>query len=302
MARKRKNIIFGGIIFLIIILIGITTHLVRLGFKAQGPLMFLPYLESPVVLQAPQYEYTTTDVNWIVDGQRVRGTVFIPKTRRLQKPLVIYSHGFNCQCELLKNKARSLAAAGVAVLVYDFRGGSLRGQSEGNMRRMTVNTEQQDLESALSLVRTWRWVDKGRIFLMGESFGGLVSGLVASKHSELRGVVLCFPALMSSENARRNFKSDGAVPDSIVVGDMVTGKSFWQALRHIDIYKELSKYTGRVLILHGLKDKMVDPSCSVRANRVYHHSELFLIEDSGHGFGGDDNRSTLNTIYQFVMK
>lgn len=68
---------------------------------------------------------------------------------------------------------------------------------------MTVGTECEDLETVIDCVKELDYVDPGRIFLQGESMGGLVSALVAARRPEnIRAQVLWYPAFVVPEGAK----------------------------------------------------------------------------------------------------
>ncbi|WP_243156384.1 alpha/beta hydrolase [Clostridium sp. C8-1-8] len=263
---------------------------------------FLCYLQDPGTLTKKQYHYNTTVIKVKNSGQTIRGTLYVPDDKKKTREILIMSHGFNCQSALLANKAKSLAESGIATLIFDFRGGSFRGQSDGVTESMTYLTEVSDLECIMKEVKNYEWVDQSKIYLMGESFGGLVSALTAAQHSDVAGLILCFPAFSSADSARINFSSIEAIPKTFAVGKMTTGSDFWKTLYNLDVYKEIGKYEGNVIIMHGTEDQNVDPKYSIKANNIYKNSELFLLEGAGHGFGGNDAKSSLKTIYSFITK
>lgn len=277
-------------------------NLINEGNHGKGALAFLCYLQNPGALAETQYSYQETAIEVANNGETIRGTLYVPDDNREAREILIISHGFNCQSALLANKAKSLAASGIATLIFDFRGGSLRGQSDGAFENMTYLTEISDLECMMKKVKSYKWVDQSKIYLMGESFGGLVSALTAAQNPDVAGLILCFPALSSVDSARANFTSIDDIPETLAVGKMSTGKEFWKTLYNLDVYNKIGNYKGRVIIMHGTKDQNVDPKYSIKANNVYKNSELFLIEGAGHGFGSKDAQSTLKTIYQFVTQ
>ncbi|MCH4191112.1 MAG: lysophospholipase [Butyrivibrio sp.] len=301
MWKKVRKMIAMILLVLLICFTALTGYTAEQGFHGKGALAFLLYLQSPMKLTEKQYEYTKNEIEVMNEGQKIKGTLYVPKDGKGTRKILIFSHGFNCQSDLLKNKAKSLAASGIATLVFDFRGGSQRGQSEGEMKDMTVDTEISDLNAVVTMVKqNYRWVDHNRIYLMGESFGGMVSALTAVQRQDIAGLILCFPAFSAPESARKTFKTTDDIPDTVNVGGMVTGKKFWASLWNLDVYKEIAAYKGKVLIMHGTNDPRVDPSYSVKADQVYDDSELFLIEGAGHGFGCADGKSSLKTVLCFI--
>ena len=300
MKKKAKKIILYSVLAVVLLIVAFVGFLAHIGFEGRGPLLFLSYFESPVQLTAKQYEYTAIPFSVENQGEKIVGTMYVPQDNQIRRKVLIYSPGFSCPGTWLAGKAESLAAAGTATVTFDFRGGSHLSKSEGQTKRMTFATEMSDLNRVIDYVRSQQWADSTGIYLLGESFGGLVSALTAAQRKDIAGLILWFPALHSGESARNYFATTEAIPDSLQVGDMLTGKAFWQSLLALDVYREISRYTGRVLIIHGTDDQQVSPDYSVSANRLYQHSELVLLEGGDHGFGGNNAKSALKTVLHFV--
>lgn len=149
--KRRKTVLI--IILCVLLVLGIGGYkLYQTGMSGNGPLAALLYLQSPIALTDTQYEVEVSTLEIENDGQRIIGTLFLPKDGRSTREVLIFSHGFNCQSQLLANKATSLAQSGIATVTFDFRGGSLRGQSEGEMTDMTYLTEISDLLNSVTLL------------------------------------------------------------------------------------------------------------------------------------------------------
>jgi dienelactone hydrolase len=91
----------------------------------------------------------------------------IPKPR----PLVVMGHGLGANREMgLDRYARRFAAAGMAVLVFDYRH---FGASQGAPRQLlNIPRQREDWRAAIAYARTLRGIDATRIALWGTSFGG----------------------------------------------------------------------------------------------------------------------------------
>jgi len=294
----KKILKIIGIIILCIVIVA--SVFIYRGIKGHGTLNFLSYLAGPFELTDTVYEVQENAIEVVNDNETIRGKMFIPDDGADTRNVVILSHGFNCACNLLENKAKSLAASGVATVVFDFRGGSHNSQSDGTDTDMTVYTEISDLNAVIDYVKQMEWFSEDGLFLMGESFGGMVSALTAAERNDVSGLILCFPALHSADSARENWESVDDIPETLAVGNMTTSKAFWETLWNLDIFEKISSYTGRVIIFHGTSDPNVDYHYSIKANEIYENSELFLVEGAEHCFGGDDALSVLKSIYYFV--
>ncbi len=215
----------------------------------------------------------TSDFSCINQDKTIRGVEYLPAGEKL--PAVIMSHGFGgCQAEM-SGWAERLAEMGLAVYTYDFCGGG-RGISDGDTADMTVLTEREDLATVLSYVQALPYTDNDRIVLWGFSQGGFVSALAAARIGEqIRGLVLIYPAFCIPDDGRAGvmpgtpgFDPDH-IPEILMAGDMRVGKAYVEVSQKIDIYREIVKYRGNVLIVHGLSDAMVNYNYSVHAYRAY---------------------------------
>ena len=215
----------------------------------------------------------TSDFSCINQDKTIRGVEYLPAGEKL--PAVIMSHGFGgCQAGLT-DWAERLAEMGLAVYTYDFCGGG-RGISDGDTADMTVLTEREDLATVLAYVQALPYTDNDRIVLWGFSQGGFVSALAAARIGEqIRGLVLIYPAFCIPDDGRAGvmpgtpgFDPDH-IPEILMAGDMRVGKAYVEVSQKIDIYREIVKYRGNVLIVHGLSDAMVNYNYSVHAYRAY---------------------------------
>ena len=215
----------------------------------------------------------TSDFSCINQDKTIRGVEYLPAGEKL--PAVIMSHGFGgCQAEM-SDWAEQLAEMGLAVYTYDFCGGG-RGISDGDTADMTVLTEREDLATVLAYVKALPYTDNDRIVLWGFSQGGFVSALAAARIGEqIRGLVLIYPAFCIPDDGRAGvmpgtpgFDPDH-IPEILMAGDMRVGKAYVEVSQKIDIYREIVKYRGNVLIVHGLSDAMVNYNYSVHAYRAY---------------------------------
>ena len=258
---------------------------------------------KPFALTKTQYAVNKQEFQAESDGKAIVGSIFVPDDGQALHPVVIFSHGFANIGTWLNYKAESLAASGFITLTFDFRGGSSLSRSEGKTQDMTIGTETADLMAVIDAVKQLPGVDTGKLYLLGESYGGLVSARTAAKRDDIAGLILCYPALHSADAAHAAFASYDSIPETLAVGSVVTGRAMWQELWDMDIYADIAPYTGPVLILHGTADTDVPYSYSVRAYRQYENAQLVLVEGGTHCFlDKDDEKTVFHTIYQFLAK
>ena len=108
------------------------------------------------------------------------------------KAYIIAFHGWGTHSDRLKLPAEYLTEKGYAVYAYDFRGHYRNtGEIPGHIDSM--DHIQKDIVLFMDTVREVA-KDK-KIFLMGHSFGGLISLIFAINHPALPGVLISSPLL-----------------------------------------------------------------------------------------------------------
>ena len=113
-------------------------------------------------------------------GKRLRGMIHKPGTGARRVPGVVFFHGFTgdrMESHWIFIKcARALAKAGIAALRFDFYGS---GESDGEFREVTLQSEIADAKSAVNFFRKQKGIDGGRLGICGLSMGGAVAATVA---------------------------------------------------------------------------------------------------------------------------
>lgn len=109
------------------------------------------------------------------------------------RPCVVMAHGFSGTRDSgLQSFAKPIAAAGIDVLVFDYRG---FGDSEGTPRQdVSVKRQREDVHAALAAARNLPGVDRDRIALWGYSYGGGYAIAVAAQERSVAAIVSMNPA------------------------------------------------------------------------------------------------------------
>ena len=129
-----------------------------------------------------------------------RGTVcrgwltYPPDAAQHAVPLVLMAHGFGATRDmLLEPYARRFNAAGLATLIFDYRG---FGASDGEPRNvLSPPGEVADWHAALAYARTLPGIDPDRIALWGTSFAGGLVVIVAAEDGRIAATVSQCPLL-----------------------------------------------------------------------------------------------------------
>lgn len=235
-------------------------------------------------------------------GRVVRG-FFIEPQGMESFPLVICSHGYNGTGDGAYKLAEYFAKNGCGAVSFDFCGGSVNSKSDMATTDMTLDTQKEDLLAVIEKMSSFNRVDKSRIYLFGESQGGMVTTLAASEISEkIDAVVLLYPAFCIPDNWNERFKEDEDIPDEHEFWGMKLGRGFFENLRSIDAYKVINKLPNRVMIMHGEDDKVVPISYSERAKDLMPSAEFERFENEGHGFSEAGYDKMMRMAYSFVSK
>lgn len=239
------------------------------------------------------------------NGMMIKGRLYLPdeksgesEERKGKLPLVIFSHGFGSNFRELEHHGAGFAESGICCLFFDFCGGGMQSQSDGTMEEMTVESECADLETVLADAAKLDWVDPEKIFLQGESMGGLVSALVAARHPrDVKALILWYPAFSIPEEARRRHMAG----ETQVFG-ITLGRAFDEQARKIDVYGRISEYPGPVLLIHGTEDSVAPISCSERALSAYRQARLIRMPGAGHGYEGADSAAAREHSIAFIRE
>lgn len=203
-------------------------------------------------------------------------------------PMVILMHGFMSSKRLypIPNIMKSLASAGIASISFDF---NAHGKSEGSFVNMTISSEISDAKAVYDYVASLPHVSS--VALLGHSQGGVIAGMVAGQLEESASKPVCVvqmaPAAVLKDDAIAGQcmgkKYDPANPPEYVnVFFHKLGRPFIKEAQTLPIYEISSKYSGKVCLIHGKKDKIVPFSYSEKYSRSYKDSVLYLLDEEGH--------------------
>ena len=148
------------------------------------------------------FRFEKTRVSFESNGLNCAGYLYRPMNMSDHVPCVILANGFsNTMDWILPAYAERFAAAGFAVLIFDYR---YFGESEGQPRQLiSVEHQREDIRSAIRFSRTLAGIDPNRIALWGTSLGGGHVIAVAAAEPSIAAVIAQVPGLdMVSNEAR----------------------------------------------------------------------------------------------------
>lgn len=246
----------------------------------------------------PEYEYTAEELMC----ENVYGLMWKPK-KEGEMPLIIYAHGFNGDHADGGGYAQVFAKHGIATYCLDFVGGKRHSYSGGDIMDMSPVTEAKDLIKVLETAKTWDFVDQDKIYVFGESLGGLAAVLAAGEQPELMDrLILLYPALDEIAIGKAVFGAEEFIPNEIPISNNLSiGKRFYADLLDIDLEKEIKKFKKPVFLAHGTMDEVVHVQASREAAELYKEVVYCEYEDQGHGFDERGTKRLMNDIYDFLF-
>jgi len=223
------------------------------------------------------------------NNMTLRGFIYRPdayvENENIKYPTVIFSHGFGSSCRFFFHHAEEIIKSNIVCVMFDFIGGGVECYSDGQMREMTLLTEKEDLEEVLNFTKNLDYVDTNKLFLWGESQGGVISTLVGANNIDsISGMILWYPAFVIPDDSKKRLETGNTDIFGIELNP-----SYDQVAANIDIYSEIEKYTNSVMIIHGDKDPVVPIEYSKRALQTFNDSSLIVIKDAEHGY--NENQS-----------
>lgn len=253
-----------------------------------------------------QAKYQVIDQIWRIQQDRVDiyGHIYLPQGLAGKKKAVILAHGLAGNYRDLTSYAKYLASRGYVAYTFDFPGGAKNGQSSGvDQLKMSIFTEEKNLQLVLNTIKNRTDVDRKQVSLLGESQGGAVAAMLASKYpQEVKSLILLYPAFSITDYAQAAFKSEKQVPDKLNLFGFTIGKAYFENLFKYNLLKEATKYHGPVLIMHGTSDMIIPDSYSIKANKKFKHSKLYLFKGAGHDFKGKYHSRADTLIDKFLQK
>ncbi len=212
------------------------------------------------------------------------GDIYMPDSDG-KFPAIVMGHGYNGSGKDFKREAFYYASNGYIALSIDFCGGSVNSRSTGKTTDMTVFTEKSDALAAFSYVKSLDNVDPDHIYMFGGSQGGFVASLATEElMDQVKGLILYFPAFCIPDNWKNTYPELSDIPDENDFWGMKLGRNFFESIHDFDVFDNIGKYEGNVLIFHGDKDNLVPIDYSKKAVSIYPHAKLIIMPNEGHGF------------------
>ena len=235
----------------------------------------------------------------------IRGHVYGKKEE--PQHAVILSHGFLANERMCRKYAKLLADMGYLAVTYDFCGGGIISHSDGHSKDMTIFTEKADLTAAVKGVK--ERFSPLSISLLGCSQGGFVSGLLAAElgADAVDRLVMFYPAVCIPDDARKGkmmvYRFDpGSIPDVLGRFPMRLDGEYARTVINMNPYREMSGYTGPVLLVHGTADRIVNIRYARKLKEIYPDCRYEEIEGGGHMFRGKADEQACRILQTFMKR
>jgi len=208
-----------------------------------------------------------------------------------------YSH------EMTAGSANALVQHGFTCYTFDYRGCSYTNRSGGDLMSCSILTERDELVAVIDHFAQQEFIDPSRIYLIGQSLGGVVAALAAAQRpSMVSKMILMYPAFHAFDVMAQTYPSVDAVPAVIEnylgIPGLELGGKFIIDILQCDFDKEIKPYDNPVLVIHGTADALVPLSYGEKAAASYRQSRLFVVPEAEHGFQVDEK--TVNEVVDFL--
>ncbi|MBQ6466776.1 MAG: alpha/beta hydrolase [Clostridia bacterium] len=245
------------------------------------------------------------------DNLEISGTVIRPAGKS-SCPVAVLCHELMGNRQYVAHYAGLLASLGYAAFCFDFCGGCLDGKSAGETTEMSVLSEAEDLKCVIEYALSRDYALPGKTLLFGCSQGGFVAAIAAARaKTVISDLILLYPAFSIPDEMRAGkmikarFSPDD-IPDEFNCGPMKVGKKYVTDIIDADAYELTKGFGGRVLIIHGTADTLVDISYSETACSVYRSCGADVtfraIDGAGHIFKDPEHISeAMEYIKDFVL-
>jgi dienelactone hydrolase len=185
---------------------------------------------------------TSIDVVFISGGVTCAADLYRPDGPTGSLPCLVMGHGFSGTKGLARVYAERFAAAGLAVLVFDYHH---FGASGGEPRQLVdVGKQREDYRAAVRCARTTSGIDPERIALWGTSFSGGHVIAVAAEDPRIAAVVAQVPLLDARRTGRTTLQRlRRALSRSVLKLFVAAGRDAIRAVRGLPPY--LARVVGR---------------------------------------------------------
>lgn len=183
---------------------------------------------------------TSHPVEFVSQGQIIKGLITWPKNKEQLAPAIVLCHGFAGVKELLLPVyAKAFSDHGYVVLSFDYRG---FGESQGEPGRLVPKLQIEDIHAATHYLSGLDGVDSSKIGLWGTSYGGANVVMAAAQGAPCA----CMVVQLTFANGERVVTQEMSLEEK---------ENFFNTLSRIEAKKEK---TGKEMMVN-LSKMLSDP-------------------------------------------
>ena len=233
----------------------------------------------------------------------ISGTVYRPLTGEKKYPVVVYCHPLAADRSAGDDLCRLFASKGWVAYAFDFRGGNKTSKSTSlETTLMSVATDAADIESALKGLKKVSYVQSGKVFLVGEGFGGFAALYAATKGASVKGLALLGAEYNRPDESKELYPKVRDIPTIIDKGSIVLGKAFFKDSRDFDLLKKGGRVRVPTLILHGSSDEVTPYSYAAKAAQIIPEAVIVPLDGAPHKLGGSVRKKAGSEIASFFAE
>jgi uncharacterized protein len=216
-------------------------------------------------------------VEFLVDGNRLKGTLIFPEKLMEKNPAVLFIHGWTSMKERSYQYAEGLAKLGYISFMFDMRG---HGESEGDINTTTIKEFLDDVLAAYDYLIKVKGVDREKIGVVSSSFGCYLAALLSAKR-KVKKLVLRAPADYSNEDFNKPKMQTSGSDDPALTAWREKPKNSNETFA----LEAVSDFDGEILIIESEKDDTIPHQTILNyINAVKDKSKLThtLLENAPH--------------------
>jgi uncharacterized protein len=216
-------------------------------------------------------------VEFLVNGNTLKGTLIFPEKIKEKKPAILFIHGWTSFKERSYQYADGLAKAGYFSFIFDMRG---HGESEGDINTATIKDFLDDVLAAYDYLTKVEDVDKENISVVSSSFGCYLAALLSAKRN-VKKLVLRAPADYPNDDFNKPKMQTSGIDNPALTCWRKEAKNSGETFA----LEAVSKFDGNILIIESGKDDTI-PHQTVQnyINAVKNKNKLthILLKDAQH--------------------
>ncbi|MDZ5471574.1 alpha/beta fold hydrolase [Bacillus sp. 31A1R] len=222
--------------------------------------------------------YKQIHINW--NNKKLAGTIHYPLeereygTTKSIYPLVIICHGFVGSRigvnRLFVKTAEELIKENCIVVRFDYSG---CGESEGHYGDTCLDELIDQTTVVIDYALGLSHVDKERVFLLGHSLGGATALLTVVRDTCIKHLIMWSAVAKPFEDITNIVGTNlvrglGSTNKLDYLGYSFSNK-FFESLKKYQPLKELERFTGDVLLIHGKSDEEIPVAYCTQYNEAF---------------------------------